>query len=244
MEIKDSVVLITSAAERVGRGIALHLAERGAHISFSYFADTEPWQQTQAEIEALGVKTLVTQVDISSGAQIQNLVDRTRKAFGRIDVLINNASGPWIKTPFLDLSEELWDAVINTNLRGTFLASQKVAPIMLEQGGGVIISITDLSAFQAWAGFAHNGASKAGVVSLTKSMALELAPTVRVNAIAPGTVLLPKNYTPEKKQWAEEKSVLKRVGDPKNVAAMAAMLIENDFCTGSVYFVDGGRSLV
>jgi len=115
---------------------------------------------------------------------------------------------------------------------------------MLQKQRGVIINIADLSAFQVWPGYAHHSASKAGLVALTKSMAVELAPSVRVNAIAPGTVLLPENAPPEKRQWAEEKSLLKRVGDPMDVARMAAFLIENDFTTGAVYFVDGGRSLV
>jgi NAD(P)-dependent dehydrogenase (short-subunit alcohol dehydrogenase family) len=244
MNIKDTVVLITSAAERVGRAMALAFAAKGANVSFSYYEDREPWQEAHGLIEAHGVKSLVTQADIGNTASICNLVDRTMNTFGRIDILINSASGPWVKTPFLELSEDLWDEVIRVNLKGTFLMSQKVAPHMLRQGGGVIISITDLSAFQTWPGFIHNAASKTGIVSLTKSMAVELAPTIRVNAIAPGTVLLPTNHTPEKKRWAEEKSCLKRVGDPSNVADMAIMLVENDFCTGAVYFVDGGRSLV
>ncbi len=114
---------------------------------------------------------------------------------------------------------------------------------MLEAGQGLILNITDLSAFQVWPGYTHHAASKAGLVSLTKSLAVELAPAIRVNAIAPGTVLLPENHTDEKKQWAEENSLLNRIGHPQDVARLVAFLIENDFTTGSVYFVDGGRSL-
>jgi 3-oxoacyl-[acyl-carrier protein] reductase/pteridine reductase len=115
---------------------------------------------------------------------------------------------------------------------------------MLAQGSGVILNITDLSAFQVWPGYAHHATSKAGLVWLTKYLALELAPTVRVNAIAPGTILLPENPTPEKVKWATEKSVLKRVGSPHDLARLAEFLITNEFITGSIYFVDGGRSLV
>ncbi|HET6445456.1 MAG TPA: SDR family oxidoreductase [candidate division Zixibacteria bacterium] len=243
MELNNAVVLITGAAVRVGRAIALHLAQRQAHIAFSYYLDEEPWQETQAEIEAHGVKSLAVQTEVRSHEQILALVESTIEHFGRIDVLINNAS-IWIKSPFLEITEQEWDLALDVNLKGPFLVAQAVAPHMLAQERGVILNIADLSAFQVWPGYAHHAASKAGLVSLTKTMAVELAPAVRVNAIAPGTIMLPDNYTPEKKQWAIEKSLLKRVGDPKDVANLVVFLIENEFATGSVYFMDGGRSLV
>ena len=145
--------------------------------------------------------------------RLKNWLTRPKQEFGRIDVLINSAS-IWLKSPFLEITEQDWDTALDINLKGPFLASQAVAPIMLEQGGGVIINITDLSAFQVWEGYTHHAASKSGLVSLTKSMAFELAPTIRVNAIAPGTVLLPPNYTPEKKKWSEEKFLPKADRQP------------------------------
>lgn len=243
MDLNGAVVLITGAAMRVGRAVALHLAEQGAHIAFSYYLADEPWQQTQADIEAFGVQALAMQTEVRDADQIRALVAATVERFGRVDVLINNAS-VFLRTPFLEISEQEWDLAIDVNLKGPFLASQAVAPLMLAQGNGVILNITDLTAFQVWPGYAHHGASKAGLMALTKSLAVELAPAVRVNAIAPGTVLLPENFTPEKKQWAEDKSLLKRVGSPQDVARLAAFLIENEFTTGAVYFVDGGRSLI
>jgi len=243
MQIKDSVVLITGAASRVAREVALSLARKGAHISFTYYLKDEPWQEAQKEIEACGVRCLAHQVEMRDSARINAWVGHTLEMFGRIDALINSAS-IWLKAPFLEITEEDWDMAMDVNLKGPFLCSKAVAPAMLKQGQGVIINITDLSAFQVWSGYAHHASSKAGLVALTKSMAYELAPAIRVNAIAPGTVLLPPNPSPEKVQWAVEKSVLKRVGSPSDVAHLAAFLIENDFATGSVYFVDGGRSLV
>lgn len=243
MQIKDSVVLITGAATRVGRQVALYLAERGAHISFSYYLETEPWQQTLDEIEALGVKAMAMPVEIRDSAQIKQFVQKTVEHFGKIDVVINSAS-IWLKAPFLEITEADWDLAMDVNLKGPFLMAQAVAPYMLKQGNGLVINITDLSAYQLWPGYAHHGVSKAGLAWLTKAMALELAPHIRVNAIAPGTVLLPENAPPEKVKWAVEKSVLQRVGSPEDVARMATFLIENDFTTGAVYFVDGGRSLV
>jgi NAD(P)-dependent dehydrogenase (short-subunit alcohol dehydrogenase family) len=122
--------------------------------------------------------------------------------------------------------------------------SQAVAPAMLTQKSGLIINITDLSAYQTWAGYAHHSASKAGLVALTRVMAAELAPHVRVNAIAPGTVLLPDNADEAKIRWSTENSLLKRIGTPEDVARTVIFLAQSDFVTGAVYFVDGGRALV
>lgn len=243
MKIKDSVILITGAATRVGKEVALYFAHQGAHIAFSYYEDDEPWQETKQEIEALGVKCFVKKVEIRNRAEINAFVQEAKANLGRIDILINNAS-VWLRTSFLHISEEEWDLAVDVNLKGPFLVSQAVAPFMLEQGQGVIINITDLSAFQVWNDNAHHAASKAGLVALTKSMAYELAPNIRVNAIAPGTVLLPPDPSPAKVEWAVENSLLKRVGTPQDVAKLIEFLINNEFATGSVYFIDGGRSLV
>ncbi|MCO6450880.1 MAG: SDR family oxidoreductase [Caldilineales bacterium] len=243
MNITNRTILITGAAQRVGRVIALHLAERGANITFTYLDDSEPWRETLAEIEALGVNALALPMNVLNPERPAEVVAQVIERFGRIDVLVNNAS-VWLSDPFLDISLERWRAALDVNLTGPFLCSQAVAPHMLAQGEGVIINITDLSAFQTWKNYAHHAASKAGLVALTRVMAAELAPTVRVNAIAPGTVLLPPNAPDSKRQWAEENSLLKRVGSPEDVAKTVAFLIEMDFATGAVYFMDGGRALV
>ena len=243
MDIKNSVVLITGAAQRVGRAVALNLAAHGAHIAFSYLDEAEPRAQTQQEIQAHGVRCFAQQANVVRSAEVQALVAATVRALGRVDILINNAS-IWLKKPVLEITEAEWDAALNVNTKGPFLMSQAVAPHMLQQGQGLIINMTDLSAFQTWEGYAHHSASKAALVALTKVMALELAPKIRVNAIAPGTVLLPDDASPEKVNWAVSKSALKRVGSPEDVARTARYLIEEDFATGGVYFVDGGRALI
>ena len=243
MNIKNRVILITGAAQRVGRIIALTLAEQGAHIAFTYLDDNEPWQQTQAEIEALGVQALALPMNVLHPEQPQEVVEQVVEHFGRVDALINNAS-VWLSAPFAEITYEDWRAALDVNLTGPFLCSQAAAPHMLAQGEGVIINITDLSAFQTWPNYAHHAASKAGLVALTKVMAAELAPAIRVNAIAPGTVLLPPNAPDSKRHWAEENSLLKRIGSPEDVTKTVAFLIEMDFATGAVYFMDGGRALV
>ncbi len=243
MEIKNKVALITGAAVRVGKVTALSLAEKGANIAFTYLNDEEPWQKTQAEIEAKGVQVGAFPLDVQQIEQPRVCVEQVIEQFGRIDILVNNAS-VWLKAPFLDISPAPCNTALTVNLTGPFLCSQAVAPYMLKQESGLIINITDLSAFQTWSGYAPHSASKAGLVALTKVMAAELAPYVRVNAIAPGTVLLPDNASAEKKEWATENSLLKRVGSPEDVAKTIIFLTEMDFATGAVYFMDGGRALV
>jgi NAD(P)-dependent dehydrogenase (short-subunit alcohol dehydrogenase family) len=243
MEINDKVALVTGAAMRVGRVIALALAGRGAHIAFTYLNDEEPWLETLADIKATGVKAMALPLDVRQKDSPGRVVDKVIGQFGRIDILVNNAS-VWLAAPFLEITPEAWETALAVNLTGPFLCSQAVASHMLARQTGIIINITDLSAFQTWPGYAHHAASKAGLVALTRVMAAELAPHVRVNAIAPGTVLLPDQTTEAKRQWAIENSLLKRVGTPEDVAKTVIFLAEMDFATGAVYFVDGGRALV
>ena len=243
MELKGKFALITGAAMRVGRVIALTLAQKGVNVAFTYLNAEEPWQDTLAEIEALGVRGMALPLDVRQCEQPKVVVEKVVAEYGRIDILINNAS-IWLQSPFLDISYAAWQAALNVNLTGPFLCSQAVAPHMLKQESGLIINITDLSAFQTWPNYAHHAASKAGLVALTKVMAAELAPHIRVNAIAPGTVLLPPDASAQKIQWAKENSLLKRVGSPEDVAHTVVFLAEADFTTGAVYFVDGGRALV
>ncbi|MCS6849009.1 MAG: SDR family oxidoreductase [Anaerolineae bacterium] len=243
MEIAGSVVLITGAAQRVGRAVALDLAAHGAHIAFSYYLASEPWRDTADAIERYGVHSLAMQADVTRAGDVRALAHAALQRFGRVDVLINNAS-VWLKKPALEISEAEWDAEMNLNAKAAFMMAQAVAPHMIAQGHGLIINITDLSAFQTWPGYAHHSASKAALVALTRVLALEWAPQVRVNAIAPGTVLLPDDADDAKRRWAIERSALKRIGTPEDVARTVRYLIEEDFATGAVYFVDGGRSLV
>jgi len=243
MEVEGAVVLITGAAQRVGRAVALDLAAQGAHVAFSYYAEHEPWRDTVAAIERAGVRSLAVLADVTRSSDRRALVQATLQSFGRVDVLINNAS-IWLKQPALEIDEVAWDAEMNLNAKAPFMMAQAVAPHMIHQGRGLVINIADLSAFQAWPGYAHHSASKAALVALTRVLALEWAPHVRVNAIAPGTVLLPDDADEAKRRWAIEKSALKRIGSPGDVARTVRYLIEEDFATGAVYFVDGGRSLV
>ena len=241
MEIKNKVALVTGGARRVGKVIALALAERGAHVAFTY--RTGDPAQTLTGIQAFGVDGLALQVDVLQWDEPKAAVEQVIQRFGRVDILVNNAS-VWQSAPFLEITRQQWETSIGANLTGPFLCTQAVAPYMLQQESGHIVNITDLSAHQTWPRFADHSASKAGLEALTRVMAAELAPHVRVNAIAPGTILLPDGAGEAKRQWAIENSLLKRVGTPEDVARTVIFLTETDFVTGAVYFVDGGRALV
>ncbi len=242
MHIDKAVVMITGGAIRVGKYQANYLAERGANIAFSYLPG-EPWEETLQELRSHGVKAAATELDLRVTAGVRTWVEQTAAEFGRIDVLINSAS-VWLKKPVLDISEKEYDLAFDINLKAPFFLSQAAARVMKKQGTGVLINITDCSAFQVWPEYTPHGASKAGLASITKYMAWELAPEVRVNAIAPGTVLLPPGYSSEVEQWAKEMSVLGRIGHPEDVARTAAFIIESDYATGAVFYMDGGMRLI
>lgn len=242
MAVKDQVIMLTGGAIRVGRQVALHLAGLGAQISFTYLPG-EPGPQTQAEVEALGVRCLATPLDVRDAAGIRAWVAATQAHFGRIDVLINNAS-VITRRPFLEMTEADWDNSVDVNVKGVFLCSQAVAPTMLAQGGGVIVNVTDLSAMKVWPGFAHHAVGKAGVIQLTRYMAKELGPRIRVNAIAPGPILPPDGSSPAETDRAMAMIIIDRMGTPQDAARLMVFLIENDFLTGGVYHVDGGSALV
>ena len=242
VSLTGKVALITGGAVRVGRVISLALAGRGASVAFTYLPG-EPYEATAAEIASLGVEALPLPLDVREPGGPETVVQQVLDRFGRLDILLNSAS-VWLKAPFVEITLEDWQKALDINLTGPFLMSQAAAKPMLRQESGLISSITDLSAYQTWEGYAHHAASKAGLVALTRVMAAELAPHVRVNAIAPGTVLLPDGANAAKIQWAEENSLLKRVGHPEDVARTVLFLVDSDFATGAVYFIDGGRALV
>ena len=243
MEMKKKVVLITGSAERVGKHIALFLAQKGATVIIHYHTKKELAQQTAREIAQMGTPPLLVQGDISSAADWRRMRDAILQHHGRIDVLVNNAA-IFYKTPFLDSDELDWDRFMNVNLKSVYLGSKIIGAEMLRQKSGKIINIADVSAYTIWPQYIPYCVSKAGVIALTRGLAKALAPYVLVNAIAPGTILLAEQYDEEEELALIQKTPLKRIGDPRDIASTVAFLIEgSDFITGAVINVDGGRSL-
>jgi pteridine reductase len=248
MEIPGKVALVTGAARRVGKAIALALAREGAHVVVHYQASANAASEVAEEIEALGVGALAVRADLTQASDIASLVDQAVAHFGRIDILVNSAAS-FVRRPFLELSEAEWDAVLGLNLKAPFQLSQRVARVMLASQGeepvrGKIINIADLAGLRPWREYPAHSVAKAGLIMLTRVMALALAPAIQVNAIAPGAVLLPEGTSPERQQRVVAATPLGRLGSPDDVARTVVFLIEgSDFITGETIVVDGGRLL-
>ncbi|HEX7090667.1 MAG TPA: SDR family oxidoreductase [Longimicrobiales bacterium] len=243
MEVPGRVALVTGGARRLGRALALALARAGADVVINYFRSAEAAEATVGEIAALGRRAIALQGDVSRRADALTLIRRTAEAFGRLDILVNSAA-TFEQAPLLAVAEEDWDRVLAVNLKGPFLLSQAAAPLLRRDGGGVIINLADLSAFQPWPSFPHHSVSKAGLVHLTRVLARALAPDIRANCIAPGAVLPPEDYTEEQLRASRERTALKRLGSPEDVCRALLFLVESDYITGETIVVDGGRMLL
>jgi NAD(P)-dependent dehydrogenase (short-subunit alcohol dehydrogenase family) len=242
MELSGTVALVTGAAHRVGRALALGFANAGADIVVHYNASAADAQRTAADIRALGVRALPVQADLADISSIPLLIEKVRAEFGRLDVLINSASR-FDRATIDHITEADWDRVMAVNLKAPFFLSREAAPLM-PANGGAIVNIADLSAFQAWPAFAHHAASKAALVHLTRVLARALGPRIRVNAIAPGTVLPPPDYDGQDHASGRDRRVVERPGSPDDVVDAALYLVQSDFVTGQVLIVDGGRTLL
>ena len=243
MQIEGKVALVTGAAKRVGRSIALALAERGVELVVHYRDSEREAQEVLAQAKKYGGKPVAVRADLSSTADIAKMVDAAMRAFGRIEILVNSAA-IFYRTPFPSLTESDWDRFMTVNLKAPFLLCRQVGEIMCRQGIGKIINLADIAGSKAWADFIPYSVSKAGLLALTAGLAKALAPAVQVNAIAPGTVLLPEDSTPEEHDEAARRIPLRRLGSPGDIVRSVLYLLESDFVTGEVLGVDGGQHLV
>jgi NAD(P)-dependent dehydrogenase (short-subunit alcohol dehydrogenase family) len=235
--------LVTGGAVRVGRAIALALADRGADVAITYRSSAGPAEETVADLRRRGVRATSIRCDQRDPEQIRAAVREAEATLGPIDVLVNSAS-MFERTPLPEVTLEDWDAHLEVNLRGPWLFAQAVGPAMQARGGGVIINLLDIAAERPFPTYLPYSVSKAGLAALTKGLARALAPEVRVNGIAPGAVLWPEDYPEEKKEAYLVRTPLARAGTAEDVAAAAVFLIEgSDYVTGAILPVDGGRSL-
>lgn len=243
MIIKDKFILVTGAAKRVGRHIALLLAKKGAHILLHYNASKKEALETALEIQSLNVQCHVLQADLNFLKEINSLFRTVTSLRISVSALINSAS-IFYKTPMETVEESDWKMLMNINLKAPFWLSRKLGLWMAAGSGGKIINIADWSGFRPYKDYAPYCASKGGLLTLTKALARDLAPKVAVNAIAPGPVLLPDNFSEEDKNKIIQKTPLGRIGFPEDVANAVVFLLENDYINGTVLTVDGGRSIV
>lgn len=243
MEIRGKTALVTGGAVRIGRAIALMLAEAGANVVVNYNRSVDAAAETVAAAEAHGVEALAVQCDVSDLAAVQRMAGATLQRFGGVDIIVNSASDfGQISVPTDDY--ETWRRVTRISIDGTFYVTNSLVPSMLARGGGAIVNVIDLSAWQPWRRFTAHAVGKAGMMALTRQFAVELAPSIRVNALASGPVLPPDNHPQENVERAANLTLLKRWGQPADATSAVRYLIEAEFVTGSILVVDGGEQLV
>jgi pteridine reductase len=239
-DLNGKVALVTGAAKRLGRAIALHLAHEGADVVVHFHHSAPEAQKVVSEITNLGRRAISLSADLAKKSDIDKLFADTAKEFGRLDVLVNNASN-FLQVNFASITEEIWDAALDVNLKAPFFCSQAAAPL-LKKNKGVIINLSDVAGFLGWTSYIPHSVSKAGVTMLTRVLAKALAPEIRVNAIAPGTITMPGD-PPDLAADFVKRAPLQRTGTTEDVTAAISFLINSPFITGEVLMLDGGRSL-
>ncbi|MGD9695753.1 MAG: SDR family NAD(P)-dependent oxidoreductase [Thermoleophilia bacterium] len=232
--------LVTGGAIRVGRALALELTDMGLDVAVHYRSSEAAAIETCEECRARGVRAAPVRADLATAAGCRAAVADAEAAVGPLDVLVLSAAN-FVAAAFDDMSEEQVDRAIAVNLKAPFFCAQAAARGMRARGFGRIVMMADVAGLEPWPRFVIHSAAKAGVVMLVRSLAQELAPEITVNAIAPGTVLMPDGADEAAVARAKEKSVLKRVGSPADVGGALRYLLEADYVTGHTLVVDGGR---
>ena len=240
MKLSGKVALVTGAGKRLGRAVALQLASQGADVAVHYGKSEEEASTVAGEIEATGRRSIAMRAELTRVEEIRGLVQRVAHEFGRIDVLVNSAAN-FLPSSVISTTEEIWDASLDTNVKGPFFLAQAAAP-WLRRSNGVIVNFADTGGILGWPGYIAHSVSKAGMIMLTKTLAKALAPEVRVNAIAPGTITMPGD-PPEWEQEFVKIAPLKKSGSPDDIAEAVSYLVSAKFLTGHVLVLDGGRTL-
>lgn len=238
---RGKVALVTGAAKRIGRSVALRLAAEGADVIVNYRSSKTEADDVVAQITAMGRRSIGVQGNVAKRSDVLALFATVEKEFGRLDILVNNA-GIFFSAQFEQMTEQQWDTILDTNLKSQVLCSQAAAPMLRQSGQGRIINFASLGGLLAWPAYTPYCVSKAGVIMLTRCLARALAPEITVNAIAPGTI----SFSGDAPEIAEDfirRAPLRRTGGPEDIEEAVIFLARSPFMTGQVIVVDGGRTL-
>lgn len=239
MALAGRVALVTGAAHRVGRCLTLALADSGMRIGLHYNASGGAAEQFADELRSRNVDVATFPADLSGAAAPAELVRAVTDRFGALDLLVNSAA-VMLRTPVDDVTTDQWDSIFALNVRAPFFLCQAARPF-LARDRGCVVNIADLAAFETWPAYVPHSVSKAAVVQMTRSLARAFAPEIRVNAIAPGAVLLPESWDDDSANRLISTTPLGRLGSPQDVAGALMYLATAEYVTGETILVDGGR---
>ncbi|MBN1956342.1 MAG: SDR family oxidoreductase [Anaerolineae bacterium] len=240
MNPAGKTAFVTGGAARVGRAISLALAEAGAHVVVHYHRSASAAQETVAAARQSGVEALAVQADLADPDAVRRLIQAICEQRGTVDILVHSAS-PFIRGSLADTSLATWRQVMGVLVESFFLLTQGLAPGMIARGEGAIVAMLDRGTFDPWPNFFAHGVGKSAIWAMVRSLAVKLAPQVRVNGIVPGPVLPPPGYTEKQRAEIAAGTLLGRWGDPGDVAAAVQFLVRADYVTGEALFVDGGE---
>ena len=240
MKLASKIALVTGAGHRVGRALAVALGKEKMKVAVHFNSSADEANETVRLIEKAGGEGKAFQFDLSKRDTPQKLIAEVVRQLGHLDVLINSAA-IMKRHPFGKITVDDWDDTINLNLRSPFFVAQAASSAMSD--GGAIVNISDLAAFETWPSYIPHSISKAGVVKMTEGLAKVLAPSIRVNAIAPGAVLLPDDWGDTTGERIVDTTPLHRLGDPQDVVDAMLYLLKADYVTGETIIVDGGRRI-
>ncbi len=242
MDINGKLALVTGSSKRIGRATAIELGRRGARVAVHHrsAASERDAEETLRLVRQAGGDGAVFQAELTDLDQLDEMFDDVRAQFGGLHILINNAS-VFSPASAYETTEAHWHEQIDSNAKAPFFVAQRAARLMKE---GKIVNLADVAGEIVWPGYFAYSVSKAALIAVNRGLAKAYAPAIHVNAVAPGPVLFPENYSEDQKKSAVERTLLKRPGSPDDVVRAIIFLIENDYITGELIHVDGGRHLV
>jgi len=249
MRLKDKVAIVTGGAKGLGRAFAVKMAAEGARVMVVTRKDLDNLKETVRQIENIGGQAAIFQADVSKEADTLAMAEEAVKAFGRIDILVNNAAvyDGITRKPFYEIDPAEWDLVMAVNVKGAFLTVRAVFPCMKNQGYGKIVNLASEVFFTGSQGFAHYVSSKGGIIGLTRALAVELGPyNICITCVAPGfTDTEASRGLADVSKYDTSKTPLRRLETPEDLTGAALFLAspESDFITGQTLLVDGGRAM-